>query len=113
MIPTLIIICKILFTDGIPRSMLRFPIWKFAVLGFFDGFGDFLMSVGGVGTPGAWQVLLNQILVVFIMLLSIYFLKRTYNLYQYLGVLAIVLGAIIVVIPLLIEGELGAVWYSV
>ena len=51
------------------------PLWKFAAIGFLDGFADFGQSVGGVNTPGNWQTLIQQLPIPITMVLTYFVLK--------------------------------------
>lgn len=67
--------------------------YKFMVMGGFDGLGTFLTVMGGSGTPGTIQNVLNQALIPVTMFLSIVVLYKHFSVLEYIGALFIVLGA--------------------
>ena len=68
------VLCSIAFErrgsllERLPEGLLRCPQHRFAFMGFLDGLGTFLSSIGAPGTPGHLQVVLNQTLILFTMI---------------------------------------------
>eukprot|EP01095_Lingulamoeba_sp_RSL-Kostka_P001677 TRINITY_DN12451_c0_g1_i2.p1 TRINITY_DN12451_c0_g1~~TRINITY_DN12451_c0_g1_i2.p1 ORF type:complete len:376 (+),score=89.59 TRINITY_DN12451_c0_g1_i2:255-1382(+) len=122
---SVIVIGLLIFTNQITKEQRKFPIWKFAIMGFCDGFADFLSSVGGPNTPGSWQTLINQTLVIFIMVFAFIFLKYRYLALQYIAAIVIMIGTLVAILPSFfgsnessessgaVNGLTNAVWYSV
>jgi len=54
----------------LPDGIKQCPQHKFFLMGFLDACGTFLSSVGAPGTPGHLQVVLNQTLILFTMLVA-------------------------------------------
>jgi len=102
---SIVVIYLLIFTDEITPEMRRFPIWKLAVLGFFDGFSDFLSSVGGIGTPGSVQTVLNQTLIFYTMVFAIILLGSRFAPIQYAGGLAVMLGAALTIVPAITNND--------
>jgi len=112
---TAIVLFKLRFTNDITPEMRKFPIWKFAILGFFDGFADFLTSVGGVNTPGSWQVILSQLVIFFTMVAGVIVLQLSFHPLQLVGVLAILGGITLSLLPDFLSHKpiYHLQWYSV
>ena len=90
---------KLLLTDDITPEMRRFPIWKFCFIGLMDGLSDLLQSIGGVDTPGSWQVLMNQTVVFFTIAMSFALLGSRFNWLQVVGAILTLGGAALGIVP--------------
>ena len=105
-----------LFTDKITPEMRRFPQYKYIFMGLLDSLGTFLAAMGAVGTPGHYQVLLNQTLIPFCMLLGRIVLGMRFHPWQLVGALLIIVGAMISVIPGIIQPDPNSTttikWYA-
>jgi hypothetical protein len=90
---------------------------KLAVIGFLDGLKHFLESVGGVGTPGSWQILLSGLNVCATAVCCFLLLRQRFKALQLVGIALILLGGPAVIIPAFVSNDGGAikgvVWYSV
>lgn len=71
--------------------------------------------MGGINTPGEWQIILNQLLIVSTGATSFIILKERYNWKQALGASILIVGAVVAILPGLISPAAGqnAVWYFV
>jgi drug/metabolite transporter (DMT)-like permease len=114
---TVVVFGKLAFTTHITSDQGYFPIWKFAVMSLCDSLADFLGSVGGVGTPGSFAVLLNQTVVFFTMVAAYVVLRQKYKPIQVFGAVLIIGGTALAIVPTFTgggdSGSSGAVWYSV
>eukprot|EP00698_Gefionella_okellyi_P019312 TRINITY_DN5907_c0_g1_i2.p1 TRINITY_DN5907_c0_g1~~TRINITY_DN5907_c0_g1_i2.p1 ORF type:complete len:605 (+),score=108.24 TRINITY_DN5907_c0_g1_i2:30-1844(+) len=70
-----VVIAKILFTQQITPDQMRFPIYKFAIMGFLDSLQGIIIVVGGRDVPGIMQNLLLQGIVPVTMVVSILALR--------------------------------------
>jgi drug/metabolite transporter (DMT)-like permease len=77
---------------------------EFMIMGIFDALANTLAFFGSVGTSGTIQNLLNQSLILFSMLFAFIYLKQRYVKYQYYGVLLVMIGIVIALLPTLING---------
>ncbi|GAM24526.1 hypothetical protein SAMD00019534_077010 [Acytostelium subglobosum LB1] len=93
---------KLFFTNDIPKETRDFPIYKFLIMGALDAVTGYFVVIGGIGTSGPMQQLLNQAIIPFTMLTSLIFLKQRYTLVQVLGALVIIAGVFISLVPALI-----------
>lgn len=71
-----IIFFKMYFTKSITPEMRKFPMYKFAIMGFLDSLQGLLIVVGGVHVPGIMQSLLLQGAVPVTMIFSIVLLQE-------------------------------------
>jgi hypothetical protein len=92
---------KVLFTNEITPSMRSFPTKSLLAMGCLDAAASFLAAVGAVGTPGSWQMLLNQTLIPVTMALSALTLGHRYGKLSMAGAAIIVSGAVLAVGPAL------------
>mmetsp|Transcript_15219 Transcript_15219/g.47502 ORF Transcript_15219/g.47502 Transcript_15219/m.47502 type:complete len:452 (-) Transcript_15219:804-2159(-) len=92
---------KSLFTNDINPSMKSFPTKSLVAMGCLDAAASFLAAVGAVGTPGSWQMLLNQTLIPVTMALSALTLHHRYGKLSVAGATIIVSGAVLAVGPAL------------
>jgi len=70
--------------------------------------------VGGVNTPGEWQVLLSQLVIIFTIIFSYFILAHRYNIWQILGTGGILVGVVLAIVPSFLSGSSqNIVWYSV
>lgn len=92
-------------TESKPVTRATFPIWTFLIPSMCDMTGSTLMYIGLVLTyPSVYQMLRGMI-VVFTGLFSKFFLKRVLYMYHYLGMLAIIVGTLIVGVSSVIYGS--------
>ncbi len=77
----------------------RFYGVQFVNMGFLDSFAGFLSCVGGAFVGGAIQSLINQCIIPLTLILSKVFLQARYTMRQNIGALIIVAGAVISVMP--------------
>eukprot|EP00753_Platysulcus_tardus_P010546 PLAT2833.1.p1 GENE.PLAT2833.1~~PLAT2833.1.p1 ORF type:complete len:420 (+),score=158.05 PLAT2833.1:1048-2307(+) len=112
---TFFIVYRIFVTGSITARMRKsFPLWKFAVLGALDATTDELNVIGGVNTPGEWQVLLRQLLIPFIMVISFFWVRTRYDRWQVGGAGLIIAGSLLALFAhQRSSGANHAVWYSV
>lgn len=110
-----VVIYKLMYTKDITPVMRKYPIWKFCAIAFLDGFADFLGSVGGVGTPGSWAVLLQQLTIPFTLVIAYFVLHQRFGSWQLFGAFTIVGGTVLAITPLFTNNGKShhAVWYSV
>ena len=103
-----------MFTDKITPEMRRFPQRKYILMGLLDSLGTFFAAMGSVGTPGHIQILLNQTLIPFCMLLGRVVLKMKFHPLQILGAALIIGGAGLSTIPGLLNPDPSAhtKWYA-
>ena len=89
----------------ITLAMRQLPQRRFVRMAILDCLGTFLAAMGAVGTPGQIQTLLNQSLIPITMAASFIFLGAKYSLSQYAGAGTILVGALISILPSLIQSE--------
>eukprot|EP01006_Ploeotia_vitrea_P037328 TRINITY_DN66122_c14_g1_i1.p1 TRINITY_DN66122_c14_g1~~TRINITY_DN66122_c14_g1_i1.p1 ORF type:complete len:426 (+),score=197.62 TRINITY_DN66122_c14_g1_i1:24-1280(+) len=80
-------------------AMRRYPKRLIFAMGFLDSFADFLANVGSVNTPGAWQVLLGQLIVPFTMLFSFIILRARFRSFENAGAVTIIVGSVLAIMP--------------
>ena len=103
-IALLIIYCQ----GQITYEMIQISHRKFIVMGFLDCLAGFLQACGAKYTNGGVQQLLNQILIPLTMLASYIFLKKTSTYKQITGAFIIFVGAFIVILPNIINSNMGS-----
>jgi len=70
-------------------------LFKFAMMGVFDGLSGTLMVLGGVHTSGTMQVLLSQAVIPTTIILSYFLLRKRYHILQQAGAGIIVVGIVL------------------
>eukprot|EP00429_Kryptoperidinium_foliaceum_P062615 CAMPEP_0176075630 /NCGR_PEP_ID=MMETSP0120_2-20121206/37802_1 /TAXON_ID=160619 /ORGANISM="Kryptoperidinium foliaceum, Strain CCMP 1326" /LENGTH=480 /DNA_ID=CAMNT_0017409337 /DNA_START=58 /DNA_END=1497 /DNA_ORIENTATION=+ len=70
-------------------------LFKFAMMGVFDGLSGTMMVLGGVHTSGTMQVLLSQAVIPMTIVFSVALLRKRYHLLQHSGAAIIVVGIIL------------------
>jgi drug/metabolite transporter (DMT)-like permease len=95
----LVIARKLAYPNSVSREMLRFPQYKFMIMGFFDSLANLFAFFGSVHTTGTIQNLLNQSLIAFTMIFAYFYLKQRYVVQQYYGVFMILAGIVVALIP--------------
>jgi len=88
-----------LFTKLITKEQRDFPWYKFFIMGMLDAINGYFVVIGGVGTSGTMQQLLNQAIIPVTMIGSFIFLKERYSLIQIGGSLLIVGGVTLSLLP--------------
>eukprot|EP00475_Leptophrys_vorax_P045079 TRINITY_DN9261_c0_g1_i1.p1 TRINITY_DN9261_c0_g1~~TRINITY_DN9261_c0_g1_i1.p1 ORF type:complete len:546 (-),score=120.91 TRINITY_DN9261_c0_g1_i1:72-1709(-) len=94
-----------LVPGSITAEMLRFPLYKFFVMGCMDSTSGVLGLLGGVHTSGQMQSLLNQTIIPITMVLAYIILKERYKKTQYAGAAVILVGILIALIPQYASGS--------
>lgn len=94
-----IVVWTRIFTRKITPQMMKFPKYKFFVMGALDALAGIFMLFGGVHTSGSTQALLLQAVIPITMFLSYILLKERYKSLQYLGAFVIVVGLGFVLVP--------------
>jgi len=87
------------FTKLITKEQRDFPWWKFFIMGALDAINGYFVVIGGIGTSGTMQQLLNQAIIPVTMIGSFIFLKERYSLVQIGGSLLIVGGVTLSLLP--------------
>jgi drug/metabolite transporter (DMT)-like permease len=90
-------------SGAITSEMIRFPLYKLAIVSISDGMSDFLGSVGGVWTPGTYQVLISQTAIVFTMIAGFLFLRMRFHSLAVCGALLTIAGAALAIVPGLLK----------
>jgi len=97
--------------------MRKFPQWKFAMFGLFDGSAAFLFSIGAPNTPATIQNIINQAIIPLTMFASFIILRARYPFLKIGGATIILGGAFIALIPIFRGNDdndgTKAVWYSI
>jgi len=93
------VLYEIFFTKLITKEQRDFPWWKFFVMGSLDAINGYFVVIGGIGTSGTMQQLLNQAIIPVTMVGSFIFLKERYSLIQIGGSLLIVGGVTLSLLP--------------
>ena len=78
------------FTDLIKK---RFAFRKVLLLALLDGGADFLRSIGGVNSPGTFQVLSQNTIIFFTMIFAFVLVRARYTPLQMLGAFLVIGGA--------------------
>jgi drug/metabolite transporter (DMT)-like permease len=94
-----------LVRDKVTPSMWATPQSKFAIMGGLDCLAGFLTAIAAYGTPGTWQVLLNQGIVPLTMLAAVIFLGKRSSTVQWLGSATIMAGSVVVLAPSFLRGD--------
>lgn len=93
------VLYEVMFTKLITKEQRDFPWWKFFVMGALDAINGYFVVIGGIGTSGTMQQLLNQAIIPVTMVGSFIFLKERYSLIQIGGSLLIVGGVTLSLLP--------------
>jgi len=93
------VLYELRFTKLITKEQRDFPWWKFFTMGMLDAINGYIVVIGGVGTTGTMQQLLNQAIIPVTMIGSFIFLKERYSLMQIGGSLLIVGGVALSLLP--------------
>jgi len=93
------VLYEVLFTKLITQEQRDFPWYKFLIMGGLDAVNGYFVVIGGVGTSGTMQQLLNQAIIPVTMIGSFIFLKERYSLIQIGGALLIVGGVTLSLLP--------------
>lgn len=93
------VLYELKFTKLITKEQRDFPWWKFFTMGLLDAINGYIVVIGGVGTSGTMQQLLNQAIIPVTMIGSFIFLKERYSLIQIGGSLLIVGGVTLSLLP--------------
>ena len=102
------------YNGTVTKEMLAFPIWQLCIVSICDASSDFFSSVGGVYTPGNYQVMISQTAVIFVMTLSVFVLKTKYHILAMGGAALTVAGAVIAITPSLVHQDTENMkWFSV
>jgi drug/metabolite transporter (DMT)-like permease len=99
-----IVAYTMMFTKAITPQMLKFPKYKFFIMGALDAMAGLFMLFGGVNTSGSTQALLLQAVIPCTMILAYIVLKERYARLQYGGAFVIVIGVCFVLIPKSLSG---------
>lgn len=94
-----------LVRNKVTPSMWATPQRKFAIMGGLDCLAGFLTAIAAYGTPGTWQVLLNQGIVPLTMLAAVIFLGKKSSTVQWLGSATIMAGSVVVLAPSFLRGD--------
>jgi len=94
-----VVLYEILFTTLISPEQRAFPFYKFFIMGALDAVNGYFVVIGGIGTSGTMQQLLNQAIIPVTMIGSFIFLKERYSLMQIGGSLLIVGGVTLSLLP--------------
>jgi len=94
-----VVLYELKFTKLISKDQREFPWWKFFTMGALDAINGYIVVIGGVGTTGTMQQLLNQAIIPVTMIGSFIFLKERYSLIQIGGSLLIVGGVTLSLLP--------------
>jgi drug/metabolite transporter (DMT)-like permease len=94
-----VVLYELKFTKLITKDQRDFPWWKFFTMGVLDAINGYIVVIGGVGTSGTMQQLLNQAIIPVTMIGSFIFLKERYSLIQIGGSLLIVGGVALSLLP--------------
>lgn len=94
-----VVLYELKFTKLITKDQRDFPWWKFFTMGALDAINGYIVVIGGVGTSGTMQQLLNQAIIPVTMIGSFIFLKERYSLIQIGGALLIVGGVTLSLLP--------------
>mmetsp|Transcript_33496 Transcript_33496/g.96155 ORF Transcript_33496/g.96155 Transcript_33496/m.96155 type:complete len:487 (-) Transcript_33496:327-1787(-) len=88
-------IFAVLAGTGVVQSAKPGLLFKFAMMGVFDGLSGTLMVLGGVHTSGTMQVLLSQAVIPTTLILSTLLLRKQFHALQKAGAAFIVCGIIL------------------
>lgn len=94
-----VVLYEMMYTKLITKEQRDFPWWKFFTMGALDAINGYFVVIGGVGTSGTMQQLLNQAIIPVTMIGSFIFLKERYSLVQIGGSLLIVGGVTLSLLP--------------
>lgn len=100
-----VVLYELKFTKLITKDQRDFPWYKFFIMGALDAVNGYIVVIGGVGTSGVMQQLLNQAIIPVTMIGSFIFLKERYSLMQMGGSLLIVGGVALSLFPSLNGGD--------
>ena len=99
----------IIYKQGqITDDMIQISPRKFIIMGVLDCLAGFLAANGAKYTNGGVQQLLNQSLIPLTMLASYIFLKKISTVKQIIGAFIIFLGVFIVILPNIINSNMGS-----
>jgi len=94
-----VVLYEIFFTKLISKEQRDFPWYKFFIMGALDAINGYFVVIGGIGTSGTMQQLLNQAIIPVTMVGSFIFLKERYSMVQIGGSLLIISGVTLSLLP--------------
>jgi len=106
-----VVFFKIYITKGITEEMLKFPTYKFIVMGIFDSLGNVISTIPAALVSGPVNVVMAQSIVLVNIVASFFFLRLRYGIFHILGVIFVCAGIAIKIYPSFIGNGSGDPWF--